>query len=264
MKDNGMADFLTNSLPKNSSHQIFSEVRPDPSQELVESASKAFLDYLPDMVIAMGGGSAIDLTKALVHNIVTNYKKQKPVFVAIPTTAGTGSEVTNFAVVTKGSDKIVIVDDLLLPDYAMLIPSLTKSVPDFITADTDMDVLTHSLEAYMIKGANVFTDTFAIKSIKLVFENLAKVYEDGKKMSSRKLMLEASCMAGIAFTNAGLGINHSLAHTIGGRFHIAHGRLNAIILPYVLEFNMNRCEECKKKARWPSKRTRLKTGKRPY
>lgn len=253
IKDNGMINVVLDKLPKNCKYDLFTDVRPDPSQELVDKSVEFFLNSMPDLVVAMGGGSAIDLTKAMIDGVVKNHNMTKPTFVAIPTTAGTGSEVTNFAVVTRGKDKIVIVDDLLLADYALLIPSITKSVPKTITADTGMDVLTHALEAYMSTNANEFTDILSLKAIDLVFKNLKVVFDDGLRMKSRKSMLEASCMAGIAFTNAGLGINHSLAHTIGGRFHIAHGRLNAILLPYIIEFNINRDENCKSRMQSLSK-----------
>lgn len=245
LNENGMINVILDKIPSGCQYKLFTDVKPDPSQELVDKAVSELLSYEADLVIAFGGGSAIDLAKAMIAGVVNDHNKVKQAFIAIPTTAGTGSEVTNFAVVTKGQGKVVLVDDLLLADYALLIPSVTKSVPPVITADTGMDVLTHALEAYMSKNANSFTDVFAIKAIKLVFDNLKVVFDDGMRMKSRQAMLEASCMAGIAFTNAGLGINHSLAHTIGGRFHIAHGRLNAILLPYVLEFNINRCNECK-------------------
>lgn len=243
--ENGMVNIVIDKIPSESSYYVYKDVRPDPSQELVDKSVKEYLTYNPDFIIAFGGGSAIDLTKAMISCLHNNHGVDKKTFVAIPTTAGTGSEVTNFAVVTRGSDKIVLVDDYLLPNYSLLIPSVTKSVPNFITADTGMDVLTHALEAFVSINSNSFTDIFAKQAINLVFDNLKVAYDDGMRMKARQAMLEASCMAGIAFTNAGLGINHSIAHTIGGRFHIAHGRLNAILLPTILEFNSNRSEVCK-------------------
>lgn len=260
MEKNGMINIVLDKLPKNCEYSLFTDVKPDPSQELVDNAIDKYIKNSADVVIAMGGGSAIDLAKAMIDGIVKNHNKTKPIFLAIPTTAGTGSEVTNFAVVTRGNDKVVLINDILLADYALLIPSVTKSVPNFITADTGMDVLTHALEAYMSKNSNTFTDCLSIQAIKLVFSHLETIYNDGLRMKSREAMLEASTMAGIAFTNAGLGINHSLAHTIGGRFHIAHGRLNAILLPSVLKFNINRCEECKNKIEKLSKELDLSSA----
>ncbi len=241
-----MIDQVTKFLDKNISFDIFSNIQPDPSQELVEEGKKALKNSNPNLICAIGGGSAIDATKAIIYDIYKE-EKVKKIFVAIPTTAGTGSESTNFAVVTVGSEKKVLIDDIMLPDYALLIPKFTKTVPNFITADTGMDVLTHAIEAYISKNASIYTDTFSKTCIETVFEILPKVYDDGDRLKLREKMLEVSNMAGIAFNNSGLGINHSLAHTIGGTFHISHGRLNAILLPYVIEYNCERCEEARKK-----------------
>lgn len=241
-----MIDQVISLLDKNISYDIFSKIKPDPSQELVEEGKKALKTSNPDLICAIGGGSAIDATKAVIYDIYKE-EKVKKTFVAIPTTAGTGSESTNFAVVTVGNDKKVLIDDIMLPDYALLIPKFTKTVPNFITADTGMDVLTHAIEAYSSKNASIYTDTFAETCIKTVFEILPKVYNDGDRLKLREKMLEVSNMAGIAFNNAGLGINHSLAHTIGGIFHISHGRLNAILLPYVIEYNCKNSDDARKK-----------------
>lgn len=245
MVQSKMVDLVLEAVPKNCHHDIFTEVKPDPSQDLVDRGMEKVISYKPDCLVALGGGSAIDAAKAMIYGL----EDKNFDFIAIPTTAGTGSEVTNFAVITVGLDKLVLIDDKMLPTYALLVPKFTKTVPGFLTADTGMDVLTHALEAYVSKQANNFTDIFAEKAVSLVYENLHRVYEDGSLMSARKNMLEASCMAGIGFTNAGLGINHSLAHTIGGRFHIAHGRLNAILLPYVLTYNIENSEMARKKYR---------------
>lgn len=241
-----MIDQVTSLLDRSTDFTIFSEIRPDPSQELVDKGKEKLQNFNPDLVVAIGGGSAIDATKAIIYNIYQENKEKIP-FIAIPTTAGTGSESTNFAVVTVGDSKNVLIDDVMLPDYALLVPKFTKTVPNFITADTGMDVLTHALEAYVSKNASIYTDTFSETCIKTVFEILPKVYDDGDRLSLRERMLEVSNMAGIAFNNAGLGINHSLAHTIGGNFHISHGRLNAILLPYVLDYNCKNNERARKK-----------------
>ncbi|NVF11527.1 iron-containing alcohol dehydrogenase [Anaerococcus sp. AGMB00486] len=241
-----MIDQVINLLDKSVNYTIFSEIRPDPDQELVDNGKSVLKNFNPDLVIAIGGGSAIDATKAIIYNIYKERGEKIP-FIAIPTTAGTGSEATNFAVVTVGDSKKVLIDDLMLPDYALLVAKFTKTVPNFITADTGMDVLTHALEAYISKNASIYTDTFAETCIKTVFEILPKVYDDGDRLSLRERMLEVSNIAGIAFNNAGLGINHSLAHTIGGNFHISHGRLNAILLPYVLDYNCKNDERARKK-----------------
>lgn len=136
-----------------------------------------------------------------------------------------------------------MIDPLLAPDFAILDAGFTKTVPPRITADTGMDVFTHAIEAFLSTAATTFSDIYAEKAIKTVIDSLPKVYKDGDRIRERNKMLEASCMAGIAFTNAGLGINHSLAHILGGKFHIPHGRLNAILLPYVLKFYVEKCND---------------------
>ncbi|NMW85311.1 iron-containing alcohol dehydrogenase [Peptoniphilus sp. AGMB00490] len=247
-----MIEKITSRLKSETSYEIFSDIKPDPTIELVNSGVKKLLEKDYDLVVAVGGGSAIDATKAIIYKV---YEKtgSKKTFVAIPTTAGTGSEVTNFSIVTIGEKKEVLIDDLLLADYAVLVPSFTKSVPNFITADTGMDVLTHAIESLVSNKADRFSKILSKEAIKLVFKNLPIVYEDGLRMKSRKNMLEASTIAGIAFTNAGLGINHSLAHILGGVFHISHGRLNAILLPYIIKYNMEKSENARKELREISK-----------
>lgn len=236
-----MIEKFTAVVNPSSQIKIYDKIKPDPSIEIVREIKANLMDFRADHVIAIGGGSCIDAAKASIYDYYkTNGPKLK--FIVVPTTAGTGSELTNFAVITEGDSKKVLIDDLMLADVAILLASLTRSVPDFITADTGMDVLTHALEAYISKNANSFTDVLAFGSINLVFSNLKKVYDDGDRVSLRKNMIEASAMAGIAFNNAGLGICHSLAHTIGGNFHLSHGRLNAILLPYVLEHNAKNSE----------------------
>lgn len=235
----GMVERLVRWLPRGARHEVYSDVRPDPTQELVDRGVGSLRSAAPDLLIAFGGGSCIDAAKAILHAAVGE-GMARPHFMAVPTTAGTGSEVTNFAVITRGDTKAVLIDDALVPDTALLDAALTRSVPPRITADTGMDVLTHALEALVSTGAGPFSDAMAIEAARAVFDNLPDAFEDGDRMRARARMIEASAAAGAAFTNAGLGACHSLAHALGGRFHVAHGRLNAILLPYVMRFNAAR------------------------
>ena len=221
------------------SHQVFSGIRPDPDTGLVTDGVEQLLAYRPDAVIAVGGGSAIDAAKAMSFLYQKSSGAKKPFCVAVPTTSGTGSEATNFAVITDKDThiKYPLVDDVLLPDLAILEPSMVCSVPPTVTADTGMDVLTHAVEAYVSTGADDFSDALAEKAVRLIDTWLPVAFRDGKNMEARGHVHNASCMAGVSFTHAKLGINHSVAHAIGGRYRIPHGRANAIVLPYVMAYN---------------------------
>lgn len=219
--------------------RLFSEVVPDPPLNVVAKGVATIKKINPDIVIAYGGGSAIDTAKGIIYfartqNIVSDIK-----LIAIPTTSGTGSEVTSATVITDTENKVknIIFDDGILPDEAILDAKLTLSVPQTITAHTGLDVLTHALEAYVSKKANPYSDALAEKSVELVVQSLIKCYKNGNDEESRLNMHQASNIAGISFNIAGLGINHSIAHQIGGNFHIPHGLANSLLLNAVIKYN---------------------------
>ena len=241
--------------------EIFSDVESDPSFETIQKGLERINEFKPDVIIALGGGSAIDAAKGMwlfyehpdadieglklkfmdIRKRTYKFPKLgiKAKLVAIPTTSGTGSEVTSFAVITDKvqNKKYPLADYELTPDVAIVDPDLVMSLPKKITADTGMDVLTHAIEAYVSNMASDYTDGLAEKAVELVFKNIREAYNNGDNKVAREKMHNASTIAGMAFTNAFLGINHSLAHKIGAEFHLAHGRINAILLPYVIKYN---------------------------
>lgn len=226
----------------------YDDVASDPDISAIVGGMKLMDDDYPDLVIALGGGSVIDAAKAVMYALWHCRKdsgRTKPCFVAIPTTSGTGSEVTSFSVIKSRSEKLVLVDEFMLPDVTILDPQLVKSVPASITADTGMDVLCHALEAYVSRKASDFSDAMAEKVVQLVFNHLLICYQQGSDLHAREKMHHASCMAGMAFTNASLGITHSLAHAVGGMFGLPHGRANALLMAQVVAFNADvdgRCD----------------------
>ena len=244
--------------------EIFSDVESDPSFETVNRGVKMMNEFKPDVIIALGGGSAIDAAKGMwlfyehpdadpegmklkfmdIRKRTYKFPKLgiKAKMVAIPTTSGTGSEVTSFAVISDKeiNKKYPLADYELTPDVAIIDPDLVMSLPQSITADTGMDVLTHAIEAYVSNMASDYTDGLSEKAIELVFKNLREAYNNGTNKYAREKMHNASTIAGMAFTNAFLGINHSLAHKLGAEFHLPHGRLNAILLPYVIKYNASK------------------------
>lgn len=240
MQESGLIRYVTEVLDQlGIDYMIFADVKPDPDIAVVSKGIAVLADFKPQVVIAMGGGSVIDAAKAMNYLAVSQGYYEKCLFAAVPTTSGTGTEVSRFAVISDPakSAKYPLILDELLPDAAILDAGLTMGVPPQITADTGMDVLTHALEAFVSADANDFTDAAAEKALRLVHGNLLKVYRQPDDYEARRKMHHASCLAGMAFSNAGLGLNHGMAHALGGRFHIPHGRANAVLLPYVVCYN---------------------------
>ena len=254
MVDSGMADIILKKLANCKEVSVFSEVIPDPPMDLIERGVNFLADKDCDVVISLGGGSSIDAAKAIVYmagkvELAQNPDETKRIkHIALPTTSGTGSEVTQFAVVTdsKTGVKIPLIDETLMPDIAILDPELVKSAPPFITADTGMDVITHALEAYVSETASDCSDCLAEKAAELAFEYLPKAYRNGYDIKARDKMHRASCLAGMSFSLVNLGLNHGIAHALGAIFHIPHGRANALVLPYVIEFNADMAREAAK------------------
>jgi alcohol dehydrogenase len=232
---------------------IVDGVEPNPSVDTVWRGAKAMQEFGPDWIVAIGGGSALDAAKVMwcfyehpdisFEDIITPGSipglRNKARFIAIPSTSGTASEITAFSVITdtKKHIKYPIVAADMVPDIAILDPALPATMPATVTANTGMDVMCHSVEALASIAATSFTDPYALEAIKLVFENLATAYANPKDMTARFNMHNASALAGMAFTNASLGLVHSLAHKIGGEFGVTHGLANAILMPYIIDFN---------------------------
>ena len=254
-------------------YQLFCDVEPDPSIQTVLKGVQLMRSFEPDTIIALGGGSAMDAAKGMwlfYEHPEVNFNDLKQKFmdirkrafkypelgkkaklVCIPTTSGTGSEVTPFAVISDKVEhkKYPLADYSLTPTVAIIDPALTMTLPRVITADTGMDVLTHAVEAFVSTLANDYTDGLAIQAIKMVFKYLPRAVANGANdPEAREKMHNASAIAGMAFANAFLGMNHSMAHKIGAEFHVPHGRANAILLPYTVRYNGTKPQ---KLSTWP-------------
>ena len=254
MKRQGFLDKAVNYLKEAGMEvQLFEGVEPDPSVETVMKGAEAMRAFEPDWIVAMGGGSPIDAAKAMwafyEYPDVTfedlcipfNFPelRQKAKFAAIPSTSGTATEVTAFSVITNYQTgvKYPLADFNITPDVAIVDPDLVAGLPVKQVAYTGMDALTHAIEAYVSMMASDYTDGLALRAIKLVFDYLPRAYRDGNDVEARDHMANASCMAGMAFANAFLGVNHSLAHKLGAFHHIPHGIANALVLTDVMRYN---------------------------
>lgn len=231
---------------------VFDKVLPNPTIQLIGQGLSRYLQARPDVVVAFGGGSPIDAAKAMHKGALEVNLGAPDGLVVVPTTSGSGSEVTSFSVITDDAThaKIPMVSPDLLPRVAVLDARAVVGVPPRTTADSGMDVITHATEAYVSTGANDFTDACAEKAAQLAFANLQRCFTHGSDLEARTRMHNAATLAAIAFDNSGLGITHSLAHALGGRFPVAHGRLNAILLPHVVAYNAERSERAAEKYAW--------------
>ena len=249
----GMIKLITHPLENaRIAYEIFKDVVPDPPVEKIATGVKAMLEYKPDCIVAVGGGSAIDSSKSIRDFALKTDNYGKCALIAIPTTSGTGSEVTSFAVIsdTQAKMKYPLVSPDLTPDEAILDAELVRSVPPQITADTGMDVFTHALEAYVSTNNNEFSAALAEKAIEIIGVFLLRAYLDGNDMHARQKMHAASCLAGLAFNSASLGLNHGMAHQLGSNFHIPHGRANAMLLPHIIEYNADIHKDSRSKSEY--------------
>lgn len=243
----GVVDKITAILDKKSvQYEIFPEIVGEPSLGIVALGLKKFLEFDGSLLIALGGGSVMDAAKAIMYFIrqigsdqSEHLQSKLPFFVVIPTTSGTGSEVTSYTVITDETQnlKVALHNDKKFADVALLDCNLIKTVPPHVTAETGMDILTHAIEAFVSNEASDFTDALAQMAIEMVFAHLVNCYKNGQDDLSREKIHNASCMAGMAFENSSVGLNHSMAHALGAKFHIPHGRANAVLLPYVIKYN---------------------------
>ncbi|MDP1735226.1 MAG: iron-containing alcohol dehydrogenase [Sulfuritalea sp.] len=249
----GLLDDLTNALTAGGAeYVVFDAITPDAPIPLIEQGIDFYWEHGCDAIVAFGGGSSMDASKAIAAAVsnpgktlreLAGYFKglHTPVKIyAVPTTAGTGSEVTVAAVISdpENHTKLVIVDTRLVPKMAALDPCLMTGLPPHITAATGIDALTHAIEAFVGKWANPYTDDMALSAVGLIFDNLRVAYSDGMNLEAREKMALAATYAGLAFTRANVGYVHAIAHQFGGKYHTPHGLANAIMLPLVLKYSL--------------------------
>jgi len=227
--ENGWADRIAG-MVRSQKREIFSKVTPDPTVELAAEGTALMRLCKPDLLIALGGGSAMDTAKAMTY-----FAGDGVLFVAIPTTSGSGSEVTNFSILTHADVKHPLIHTKMQPDVALLIEELVEKLPPSLVADGGFDVLSHAAESYVAKNANPITQALAADAFCAAFRNLPASYRGNTQVRGQLHL--ASTMAGLAFSQSGLGLCHALSHALGGAFHIPHGRLNAILLPEVIRCN---------------------------
>lgn len=257
VKKSGIADKVLAEIEKAEVKvTIFNGVTPNPTNEVVEEAAEIARKENVDIFVAVGGGSCIDLTKA-INILMTNpgpigqyggigmVKEKVLPLIAIPTTTGTSSEVTNVVALTdtQAVCKYVIIDNKIVADKVIADPEFTRTMPPSVTAATGMDAITHAVESYISNMATPLTEYHSLKSLQIFHENLPKAVSDGDDMEAKEQMMLGCIIAGFGFSNANLGLVHGIAHTLSAHFHLAHGMANAAVLPYVMEYNADSCPE---------------------
>ena len=257
VKSAGIADKVLESLKEAEVEiVIFDKVIPNPTNEVVEEAAKIAKEKKVDTFVAVGGGSSIDLAKA-IDVLMTNpgpigqyggigrVKNELLPLIAIPTTAGTSSEITNVSALidTEKVVKYVVIDNKLVPSKVIIDPEFTKTMPASVTAATGMDAITHAVESYISNMASPLTEYNSIQGLKIIYHNLPTAVKDGANMEAREQMMLGCVITGFGFSNANLGLVHGIAHALSAHFQLAHGMANATVLPYVMAYNAKSCPE---------------------